>query len=218
MRRAALARAERSTAEPERKIEVMPVRRPAESRAPTTRRVPVAMQPKQSAAGGWLRGIRFSGFSLLMMALVILAVVILAPTLHLYITQQQKIDDLRAQVHAEQNRLDDARVQRARWSDPSYVRSQVRDRLYYVMPGETNYLIIDDRTAAEKRAHEAPVSKKIQTTKTDWLQALLASTVTAGTTDAPPAHGAAAGSGQAAPTSTPVATDPATVATDPPKG
>ena len=175
-----------------------------------TRRVPVALQQQPSAAGNWLRGIRFSGFSLLMMGLLILGVVILAPTLHLLIAQQHTITDLKDSVAHEGDRLASVKAQRARWNDPSYVRSQVRDRLYYVMPGETSYLILDDRSASAKSADKTAVSKKIQTTPTDWLGSLFASAMTAGLTDAPPSgFGDPAAPTQTGSTPAPAVTNPA---------
>jgi cell division protein FtsB len=153
-----------------------------------TRRVPVALPRPSGPSENWLRGIRFSGFSLLMMAMLILGVVILAPTLHLLLAQRQTITDLKDAVAHESDKVASVKAQRARWNDPSYVRSQVRDRLYYVMPGETSYLILDDRSASAKASDKAPVSAKIQKTPTDWLGSLFASTVTAGLTDATPAQ------------------------------
>lgn len=155
---------------------------------PHSRTVPVALAQKPSTAGNWLRGIRFSGFSLLMMGMLILGVVILAPTLHLLIAQRQSIADLRASVAQENDKVATVKAERARWNDPSYVRSQVRDRLFFVMPGETSYLIIDDRAPGAVGADKTPVSKSIQTTKTDWLGSLFASAMTAGLTDETPAQ------------------------------
>ncbi|MDQ1581444.1 MAG: hypothetical protein QOD05_2219, partial [Microbacteriaceae bacterium] len=58
-------------------------------------------------------------------------------------------------------------------------------RLYYVMPGEVSYLVIDDRAPAAKAVDQTPVSTKIQTTHTDWLGSLFGSVMTAGLTQAP---------------------------------
>ena len=37
----------------------------------------------------------------------------------------------------------DMQAERDRWQDPVYIRSQARDRLYYVLPGEVSYLVMD---------------------------------------------------------------------------
>ncbi len=159
----------------------------------------------ESVAGGWLRGIRFSGFSLVMMGLLIVAVVILAPTLRSLIEQRQQIADQQAAVDQLKSQVTDLKSQRARWNDPSYIRAQARDRLYYVMPGEVSYLVIDDRPPAAKAADQGPVSRQIQATKTDWVGSLFGSFMTAGLSDATPAQlsGGGTGTQQPAPNSTP---------------
>lgn len=137
-----------------------------------------------AGARGWLRGIRFSWFSVVMMSLLVIGVLVIAPTLRLFVEQNQQIGDLEAGNAALKGKVDGLDKQIARWSDPSYVRAQARDRLLYVMPGETSYLIIDDR-APHAAAGHAPVSTKAQKTATDWLGALAGSVLTAGTTTAP---------------------------------
>lgn len=147
---------------------------------PRSRQVPVAMEPGRDAASGWLRGIRFSGFSIVMMGVLILGVAVLAPTLRVYLTQRQQIADMQAAVVMQKEQVADLTTQRARWDDPSYIRAQARDRLYYVMPGEISYLIIDDRAPAVVKKDLTPISKTIQKTHTDWVQSLFASAMTAG--------------------------------------
>ena len=53
-----------------------------------------------AARSGWLSGIRFSGFSLIMMGVLVLAVVVLAPTIAAFAQQRQQIAELRAAVSA----------------------------------------------------------------------------------------------------------------------
>ncbi|MFF1574102.1 septum formation initiator family protein, partial [Leifsonia sp. NPDC058292] len=153
---------------------------------PRSRRVPVTMSTGESGAGRWLRGIHFSGFSLVMMGLIILAVVILAPSLSGLVQQRQQIADQQAKVDQLEAQVSDLKDQRARWNDPSYIRSQARDRLYYVMPGETSYLVIDDRPPAAKAGGDAPVSSELQKTETDWLGSLFGSFVGSGLSTATP--------------------------------
>lgn len=132
-------------------------------------------------ASGWLRGIRFSWFAFVMMALIVIGVLVIAPTLQLYLGQRQQIAQLQHENAKTKNTVDALTKQAARWSDPSYIRAQARDRLLYVMPGETSYLVIDDRGTPTVTKH-APVSRGIQKTQSDWLATLLGSLVTAGTT------------------------------------
>jgi cell division protein FtsB len=163
--------------------------------------------PKPQATGRWLRGLRFSGFSIFMMALLILAVVVLAPSLREYVQQRDQIVDAQQVVNDLKSQVTELNAERDRWSDPSYIRAEARARLYYVMPGETSYLVIDDRPPAAKRVDEGPVSTKIQSTPSDWVGSLFGSFMTAGLSTATPAelsgNGSAAGTG-AAPTATTV--------------
>jgi cell division protein FtsB len=134
------------------------------------------------ASASWLRGIRSSWFSLVMLGLVVLGVLVVAPTLHLYVDQQHEIARLE-QANAETaKKVTDLHKQAADWSDPDYIKAQARERLLFVMPGETSYLVIDDRPPAPKK-QDAPVSSSIQTTKSDWLTSLSGSFITAGLTD-----------------------------------
>ena len=116
-----------------------------------------------------------------MMGLIVIGVVIVAPNLQLYLGQQQQISDLERQNAKTSETISKLNTEAAKWSDPSYIRAQARDRLLYVMPGETSYLVIDDRTPSAAKENTT-VSKHIQKTRTDWMTALLGSVVTAGTT------------------------------------
>ena len=155
---------------------------------PRTRRVPVTLSDGESGTGRWLRGLHFSGFSLVVMGLLILAVLILAPSLSSLIQQRQQIADQQKAVDELSVQVGDLKEQRARWNDPSYIRSQARDRLYYVMPGEVSYLVIDDRPPAAKAAETTPVSSKLQKTQTDWIGTLFGSFMGAGLSQATPAQ------------------------------
>ncbi|TFD64594.1 septum formation initiator family protein [Cryobacterium sp. Hb1] len=146
---------------------------------------PVLRQPivseAETPAGGWLRSIRFSGFSLVMMVVLILAVVVLAPSLRTYAEQRQQISQLSAAVADQKAEVDQLTSQRERWNDRTYVTTQARERLSYVMPGDISFLVINDLpVVAPLEADTGPVSTNIQSTTTDWLGSLFASTMTAG--------------------------------------
>ena len=145
--------------------------------------VPPAL-PRESAAESWLRGIRLSGFSILVLALVVLSIVVLAPSLRMLIEQRQEIAQLEASLEEQRQTVEDLQEQRARWDDPAYIKAQARDRLFYVMPGEYPYLIIDD-VAAGETADPKPASTGIEETKVDWASSLLSSYFAAGLSDAP---------------------------------
>jgi cell division protein FtsB len=145
---------------------------------------------------GWLSGIRFSGFSVIMMGVLVLAVVVLAPTIAAFAQQRQQIAELRAAVSQQEDEVQRLRDERERWNDETFIMTKARERLYYVMPGEVSYLVIDDRTEAAKADAAAEVSADVTESKGDWMRTLLDSVMTAGlaptSTDAPaPAVGSA---------------------------
>ena len=141
--------------------------------------------PEETAPEHWLRTIRLSGFTLLMLGLLILAVIVLAPNLRILIEQRQQIAALQAAVDQTKNSVDDLEGDVARWSDPAYIESQARERLFYVFPGDVSYLVVADATGPTT-SNGQPISDQIQTTQVDWVRTLLSSLYTAGLTDAPP--------------------------------
>lgn len=143
------------------------------------------MLPEESAPEHWLRTIRFSGFTVLMLGVLILAVIVLAPNLRILIEQQQTIAQLQTEVDEAQESVDDLNENVARWDDRAYIESQARDRLYYVYPGEVSYLVVGE--ASDVTTNDGvPVSTSIQTTKIDWVQTLVSSIYTAGLTEDAP--------------------------------
>jgi len=81
------------------------------------------------------------------------AVTLAPPTQH-YFAQRAQISALEADVDSNRKKLEEARAELQRWRDPDYIKSQARDRLHFVLPGERQYIIlgvnnqVDDGTAA----------------------------------------------------------------------
>lgn len=148
---------------------------------------PAKSPASEAVRAGWLSGIRFSGFSLIMMGVLVLAVVVLAPTIAAFAAQRQQIAELRAAVSEQEDEVQRLRDERERWNDETFIMTQARERLYYVMPGEVSYLVIDDRTEAAKADATAEVSAEVTESKGDWMRTLLDSVMTAGLAPAPAA-------------------------------
>jgi cell division protein FtsB len=152
----------------------------AERRAkrPVKVRVPVAM-PDGSAPERWLSNIRLSSFTIMMLGLVVLGVIVLAPSLKLLIQQRAEITNLQKSVEAQKHTVSSLKGQVARWDDPAYIEAQARNRLLFVFPGEYSFLVIPE-SGAGLGTTSAPISKHIQTTQIDWVQALTSSVLRAG--------------------------------------
>ena len=144
-----------------------------------------ARQSISAVAAGWLGGIRFSGFSIIMMGVLVLAVVALAPSIAAYAEQRQQIAELRASVSAQEAEVQRLKEERERWNDQTFIVTQARERLYYVMPGEVSYLVIDDRSAIAKADAALGLSAEVTESKGDWMRTLLRSVMTAGLQPAP---------------------------------
>jgi cell division protein FtsB len=157
------------------------------SQKPRIRRVPVAMPEGSAAEQPWYRSIRFSGFSLLMLAIIVLFVVVLAPSLRTLIQQQEQIAQQQHEVAAQKSDVAQKKKDVARWDDPAYIEAQARDRLLYVYPGEQSFLVMGEGSstrgdAAPTTDSGTPVSSTVQTPKVDWVQAMLSSVLESGLT------------------------------------
>jgi len=154
---------------------------PSSKKAPTVEKRTVKVAIDETAVRSWLRGLRLSGFSFVMMGILVLAVVVLAPSVRTYAEQRQQIDDLSNTVAAQQDSVDDLKAERERWNDRTYVTTQARARLSYVMPGDVSFLVLNDLgQAVDASADTAPISTDIQDTDVDWVDSMFTSVMTAG--------------------------------------
>jgi cell division protein FtsB len=156
------------------------------ARGERTIRVPVAL-PEEGRPAAWLRNFRLSGFALSLLLLVVAALLVLATPLKTLIEQQQQIAQLKQSVADAKHEVAELNGEVDRWSDPAYIEAQARERLYYVKPGDVSYFIVggSDSPATEDGL---PISTEIQTTKVDWVRALLGTVYSAGLTSATPAQ------------------------------
>ncbi|OMH23901.1 hypothetical protein BKD30_10310 [Tersicoccus phoenicis] len=104
---------------------------------------PAARQPTGGSTA--VRPVPAKAFSgrLLALALVLVTItILLAPTVRTWLGQRAEISSLQQSIQDERAKQSRLKDQLNRWNDPAYVKQQARDRLFYVMPGETGYLVI----------------------------------------------------------------------------
>ncbi|MGN6245817.1 MAG: FtsB family cell division protein [Motilibacteraceae bacterium] len=91
------------------------------------------------------------------LALVVCALALtLAYPLRSYLAQRGEIAAARERVAAKQAEVADLQRQLNRWQDPAYVKAQARERLHYVVPGETQYVVLEpDETGTAGGAQAA---------------------------------------------------------------
>jgi cell division protein FtsB len=125
-----------------------------------------------------------SGFTVTVLALIVLGVVVLSPSLRVLAEQQQQISQLEAELAAVEQEVQALEEQLERWSDRAFVEAQARSRLMFVYPGDITYLVIDDVEAGELGIDET-ISEDIEVVSSNWMKSLFASYLVAATTQAP---------------------------------
>ncbi|MFT4263242.1 MAG: septum formation initiator family protein, partial [Nocardioides sp.] len=86
---------------------------------------------------------KLTGRAIVLVLVCAVLVLSFASSLQAYLQQRRSIDDMKSQITARQQAIKDLETEKARWSDPSYVEQQARQRFGYVMPGETSYVALD---------------------------------------------------------------------------
>jgi len=66
-----------------------------------------------------------------------------ATSLRIYFSQAHEISATKAEIAERQQRILQLQGDLARWDDEGYVRSQARERLGWVVPGETGFTVVD---------------------------------------------------------------------------
>ena len=64
----------------------------------------------------------------------------LAPPIKNYFTQRAQISALESQLSSDYAALAAAKKELLQWQDPNFIKSQARERLHFVMPGERQYI------------------------------------------------------------------------------
>ncbi len=155
----------------------------------TTRSAPPSPSParrrRRPADGrvdvrGWLGGIRLSGFMVIMLGLVVLAAFVLVPTVGTYLDQRRQIAALERSVQLTREQIEELESERERWTDPAYITTEARERLYYVRPGEVVYLVDNDLPPEDVPQEQGAVSDEVERTRTDWMSQLIRSVTEAG--------------------------------------
>jgi cell division protein FtsB len=116
----------------------------------------------------------------------------LFPEIQIWYQQQVTIADLKHQNELTRQQLIQMKDDLKRWDDPAYVRAQARNRLYYVMPGEISFLVMDAKkvdpadqsgtvgAALAQSRNGTSVTKKVSTTKSNWTTNLVETVIRAG--------------------------------------
>ena len=94
---------------------------------------------------------RLTGRAALLALVLCTLVVALAYPIRQYVSQRAEIADLQREKAQAAERVEKLRDLKARWQDDAYAEQQIRQRLHYVMPGETGFIVVDPDAAKQSR-------------------------------------------------------------------
>lgn len=98
---------------------------------------------------------RRSNRAFVLLVILFFLALTLSPPIKHYFTQRAQISSLNAQLVSDNSALDKARRELLLWQSPEYVKSQARERLHYVLPGERQYIV----TKGAQTTDVTPVTK-----------------------------------------------------------
>ncbi len=84
---------------------------------------------------------RLTGRAALLALVVCSLVVALAYPMRQWVSQQSEIAEQQRRAEEARAAVEELRDLKARWQDDAYAERQLRERLHYVRPGETGYIV-----------------------------------------------------------------------------
>jgi cell division protein FtsB len=115
---------------------------------------------------------RFTGRATIL--LVVLGALALGYTypVRVYLAQESAIAEMEALSATKEAKIRELAEEAAKWQDDQYVRTQARERFFYVKPGEAPLIVIMDPAGA---ARDANKNKPAQAAPSRWYDTLLSS-------------------------------------------
>ncbi len=134
-----------------------------------------------------LRAVKLNSVTVSIIMVIVAGTFLISSDDQAFLNQRRQIAEMEVSIQQAEQALEDMQAERDRWQDPVYIRSQARDRLYYVLPGEVSYLVMDaegfDATdtsgtvgallAAKRNADE--ISLEVAAANENWVDALIES-------------------------------------------
>ena len=116
---------------------------------------------------------RTSNRFLALSAILFILALAIAPPVKNYFTQRAQISALKSQLSADNAALQKAREELLLWQDPDFIKTQARERLHFVLPGERQYIVTETNSDGTQKS-----TTKIATSLVDgqpWYSRLIAS-------------------------------------------
>ena len=134
-----------------------------------------------------LRMLRLNSSWVSMILVLVVGTWLISPDVEAFLNQRREIAEMEESIRQAEQAVEDMQAERDRWQDPVYIRAQARDRLYYVLPGEVSYLVMDSdgmdfsdtsgtvgaQLAQLRSADE--ISAEVAAAQENWVDSLLES-------------------------------------------
>lgn len=101
---------------------------------------------------------RLTGRAVVLILVAAALVMSLAFPIREYLAQRAAISTAEQQAAMLENRVGNLQDQVDRWQDDAFVEQQARERLHYVMPGETGLVLLSPEDVQEARKPEIAVA------------------------------------------------------------
>ena len=110
---------------------------------------------------------------------VVLALLIL-PYFQKWLVQRSQLNAARQEIAQSRSEVSALEQQRARWQDPEYVKAQARQRLHFVMPGDTGYVVLDPPSQQQATTDPSAAAAGVTEQGRSWFGNLWQSVEVAG--------------------------------------
>jgi cell division protein FtsB len=150
-------------------------------------KVPVALSQGKLLA----RMLKLNSSSVSLILVIVLGTFLISQDVQIYLDQRRQIVEMEQSIDLAEEAVSQMQAERDRWQDPVYIRSQARDRLYYVLPGEVSYLVMNAEgmdfsdtsgtlgaVLAEKRNAD-DISLEAKAAQENWVDSILESVLRA---------------------------------------
>ena len=140
-----------------------------------------APEPEEAPAQALVsRGLGAAQRVAAVVAVLVLLFAACVPSLIVYFNQQRQLVAVQQEIAARQADIDAMRSELARWQDPAYVSAQARERLGWVVPGETGYVVLGPDGQPLGGANVSPGTQPSASAgPATWYQRLWGSVLTA---------------------------------------
>ena len=112
------------------------------ARTPRTPEGPSAV-PLAAATSGPQRPTSLTARAIALAVVLLILTISYASSLRIYFAQAHDIAATKAEIAERQQRIVSLEGELAKWQDVNYVRTQARERLGWVVPGEIGYKVVD---------------------------------------------------------------------------